>query len=356
MVGGVALYCGEETDKLFKPPFKRHFFTEYNNRKIGIGYYSFPYRKADKFPEFDYFCWGNFGFHRTNGKTKFYVLCEFPPFLTYLSYKRFYKKIRYYNEKYKDIKNDFVVNFKTKILGMERLRYCNNEKAYTMPFALYTPETCRGEKYPLVIYLHGYRNGGETNRVHGAKYVVNECKKNMKESPCFIVVPSLPKYERYVTGPEKEKSGEISTLFDGIFTEFLETLCNRNPIDKNRIYIIGNSDGAGGVWAQLRLHPERYATAIPMMGFSFFDTPDFYNSIKDIPVWAVHAEDDTVVAIGKGNHGSFGSDIIVEGIKTAGGTKIKYSRYTESGHGASVVYLREENWHSWLFSQNKKSY
>lgn len=357
LVGGVAYYKDEEIDKLSEKPFKRHVITEYNNKKFGIGYYRFAYINADKFPEFDYFCWGNFAFHRSDGKTSFQGLCKYPPLLTYFSYKRCYKNIQHYKEKYKNIENDIVVNCKTKKFGMERLRYCNNKKAFTLPFALYSPDVIHNEKYPLVIYLHGKGHGSENNRcaISHAKHIIKKCKSNIEKNPCFILVPSLPEYEIFSGYPKDRENSDINPFFDGIFSELFETLCSRNPIDKNRIYIIGNSEGGGGVWTQLNLHPERYAAGIPMMGFTHNDTPGFYDSIKDIPVWAVHAANDTNVAIGRKN-GSCGSDVIVKGIKSFGGSKIKYSRYNKFGHGVSDVFIRNEDWHTWLFSQRKNPY
>lgn len=351
---GVALYSPEEYGMLKKDYFKKTFFAEIGGKKIGCGYYKISLKDIEKnigenpdlrigrkdFRVFEY----------KDGKMKFRNFYQLTPGMHFYSLKHFYQNIDFYKKKYADLRDDIVVNFKTKIFGFERLRYCNSQMDYTMPFALYKPKNLK-EKIPLVIFLHGYTNGGERNLVPFTEclHFTNKIKRNIKKNPCMMLVPSIPKYAGYFTPAD----GSDNAGFEGNFNGLFNKLIREYPIDENRIYIVGSSNGAGGTWSQLRLHPERYAAAIPMMGWSDVITDDYFESIKDVAVWAVHAEDDKNVRIGEMGNGYYGSDYLVEGLKKSGSLKVKYSRYIKHGHTASRFFLHHEDWYSWLFNQTK---
>ena len=116
---------------------------------------------------------------------------------------------------------------------------------------------------------------------------------------------------------------------------------------------MGSSNGGMGSWTQIGIHPERYAAAIPMMGCIFDPDIDGYcERIKDKPVWAVHAADDKAVEIGESKtFGTYGSDVITDGLKKIGSKNLKYTRYEKYGHSASGHFIKTVNWHEWLFEQ-----
>lgn len=270
------------------------------------------------------------------------------------------RKILHYKNKYADLSNDIVINRNAKILGFKRLRYCNNKMSYTLPFAFYKSKNEENRKLPLVIYLHGSDNGGESNIVpfFGAFPFAFKLVKNIKKNPCYILIPSIPITESYITVFENEHSLSENTKFDGIFTNLFEKLKSTYPIDEKRVYIIGSSDGAMGTYTQLKLHSERYAAAIPMMGAILNDESnfDFYDKIKNIPIWAVHSKNDKVVPIKNYNdtRNWSGTDIIVSKLKENRNKEVRYTRYKKLGHRASFFFMMKENWSEWLFKQSKK--
>ncbi len=255
------------------------------------------------------------------------------------------------NEKYKDLVDTIVPNRKRKsFTGFDCLRYCN-QMDYTMPFMIYVPKNKNG-KLPLVIgdIKRCYRDEGRIPLLD-YKYFVRKLKKEMKKNPCIILLPMHYNRSIFV-----EKDNTYDKGYDGIFNGLLEKVIREYPVDKNRIYIVGASNTAAGIWSQLRLHPEKYAAAIPMMGWCDDISDEYFEKIKNIPIWASHAENDTNVLIGNFNFDGnqwYGTDIIVEGLKKAGSTKIKYTRYKKYGHGASIKFLQNEDWHTWLFEQKK---
>lgn len=329
----------------------KHRVIEGDGKKIAFAIAEHRTKKGEVLPEYFKFYQRYLKVYRVvDGKHEF-VGINFPVSLQFKMLTKCYDDILRFKEKYSDLRNDIVTNG-SDIFGFKRFRYCNNAMSYTMPFAVYEPLYESGEKIPLLIFLHGKTNGGETNIIPFTECmnVAKKIKRGKNKNPCIMVVPSIPKYYGY----DIRVHDEDKTLFDAIFNELFSQLKERYPIDENRVYIMGSSNGAGGTWSQIFKHPERYAAAIPMMGYSDADEDKYFESIKDIPVWAVHAENDDNVLIGKTEHGYDGSDILVEKLKAAGNAKVKYSRYKKYGHRVAKVFLKRENWYDWLFEQKKQ--
>ncbi len=269
------------------------------------------------------------------------------------------RKIKYYKNKHSDLTDDIVINRKTKILGFKRLRYCNNNLSYTMPFAFYEPINKNNKKLPLIIYLHGLGNGGESNIIpfFGGFPFAIRLIKNIKNNPCYIIMPSIPITETFVTVKNENKEFDNSDCFDGIFTNLLKKIKSCYPIDENRVYIIGSSDGAMGTYTQIKFHHNRYAAAIPLMGALFENDKDIYDDLFHIPLWIAHSKNDKVVPIKEFSENNFkwnGSDIIVNTLKVKGKENIKYTRYKSFGHRTSFIFMFKENWIDWIFKQTIK--
>ncbi len=341
----------DEFDLLKSDYIKKYKIFEQNGEKIAFALAEYKLKKGETPPkQFEYFQRIIRVYRMVDGKPEFSNI-NYPSPILYKMYTKSYEDILRYKEKYSDLKSDIVSNG-CKVFGFKRLRYCNNSMDYTMPFAVYEPRYKNRQKLPVLIFLHGRTNGGETNLVPFTECmtVAKKIRKGKKKNPCIMVVPSIPKsccFDIFVKTDDK-------TLFDAIFNELFPLLREKYPIDENRVYLMGSSNGAGGTWSQIIKHPERYAAAMPMMGYSDADEDKYFEAIKDIPVWAVHAEDDDNVSIGKSEYGVDGSDILVEKLKAAGNSKVKYSRYKKYGHKVAKVFLKNENWYDWLFEQKKQ--
>lgn len=352
-LNGVYVHSDKEPGFFEKEPFKESFHGVFDGKKFTVGYFEFDSKDIEKHKDFldpnGCILSNNLILKYKNGKFRFRSFTFNGAKRRFRMRRKCITKIEKYKNKYSGINNEIVVNRKMKFLGFERLRYCLGDAAYTLPFALFSPKKTK-EKIPLLIYLHGYTNGGESNLIpfFEALPIIFKTKLNIRKHPAFILIPSLPRFEGF---PSKEGEG-----FDKIFTPLLEKLLNEYPIDEKRVYIMGASNGGMGSWTQLGIHPERYAAAIPMMGcIHDSDISVYCEKIKDKPIWAVHAADDMAVGIGENKEfGSFGSDIIVDGLKKNGSKNLRYTRYEKYGHSASGHFIKKENWHKWLFEQSIK--
>lgn len=344
----------DEREKILNGPIKEYFFTKFGKQERIYVYTEHTLKEIDalpeEYPELRTGWIGHGVFEYIDKKLKFRRLWYLTAKQSFRSIKRTFEKIDFYKKKHSDLSDGIAVNRKTNILGFKRLRYCCSEADYTMPFALYKPKKVQ-DKLPLVIFLHGMGNGGKSNIIPFTECLslVLKLKLQIKKNPCMILVPSIPKVTQYPVSPDGKNINGFERNFNGLFNR----LVKEYPIDEDRVYIFGCSNGAGGVWSQLRLHPDRYAAAIPMMGFSEPMPDEYFERIKNVAIWAVHAENDKGVNIGKINDELYGTDYLVDGLKRAGSEKLKYTRYKKYGHKAAGAFMLKENYLPWLFSQKR---
>lgn len=133
--------------------------------------------------------------------------------------------------------------------------------------------------------------------------------------------------------------------------KIIEKLLEEYNIDRNRVYITGLSMGGYGTWSAIMNFPELFAAAIPVCGGGDVSKVD---KIKDIPVWAFHAEDDGTVPVEQ-------SRSVVKALSRVGG-KVRYTELEKSylssrgydPHWSWIVAYENQLVIEWLFEQRKK--
>lgn len=156
-----------------------------------------------------------------------------------------------------------------------------------LQYRLFTPELESNEKYPLVITMHGSGERGVSNDVHllankGA--VVWAEEENQSKNPSYVLSPQLP------IGADWENDENI---YNALVELIEETIANKN-VDADRVYITGISRGARGLWALIQKRSDLFAAAMPVASASGIIDLE---AIKDMPIWAFHAEDDPTVDV-----------------------------------------------------------
>ena len=193
-----------------------------------------------------------------------------------------------------------------------------------------------GEKYPLVICLHGA--GGSVK----ASAVLT--RQPMREQyPAFVMVPEADRpftwaKTEIIRRPGVENMPEkLPVLIEAILS-----LIKTEAIDPARSYLTGQSRGGVGSWGAIAQHAELFAAAVPVCGaWKIEDVP----KMIAVPVWAFHGEKDPTVPV------KFSRDLTAA-IKKAGGTA-KYTEYPGVGHDSwTKAYDDAEMW-KWLFAQRK---
>ncbi len=221
--------------------------------------------------------------------------------------------------------------------------------------ALYEPSCAAGEKYPLVLFLHGAGERGENiekvlDFTPGADTFMNSAWQ--KEHPCFVLAPQCPDNQSWVPYIE-------------LLARTLYTLPREYPIDECRIYVTGVSMGGAGTWALLTTCPQRIAAAMPVCGYA---DPFAVRAARHVPVWAFHAVDDPVVPYTGAYHSphgarGVGTRMVVSSLRSAGNRDVHYTAYPAGymektwhthPHGAWAAAYRDEAALAWLFSKTRR--
>lgn len=146
-------------------------------------------------------------------------------------------------------------------------------------FYVYTPSTVRpGEKYPLVLFLHGCcgtdYHATLRNTVDPPVRVWHNFGMNNQREPTYII-------------SAKTKTG-WRQHFNNL-KAVLDSLVKNHSVDPQRLYISGFSMGAQGTWEFIEKYPDYFAAAIPIgMDFKGQDPAKF----KDVPIWTIRGEKD----------------------------------------------------------------
>lgn len=223
-------------------------------------------------------------------------------------------------------------------------------KDITIPYRFYTPENViKEKKYPLILTLHGAGERGNDNEkqilLHGLA-VTWAKEENQKKYPCFILSPQCPENRRWVEVDWKTKivNQDLISFSDLLITviELLNEIENKNPVDKNRIYLTGLSMGGFAVWDLITRYPNKFAAAIPMSGGG---DPSKVKKIRNIPIWAFHGEKDDVVPVEASRN-------MVDELRKVDG-KIIYSEIPKKGHAIWLEIFNNQLLIDWLFAQMK---
>jgi predicted peptidase len=195
-----------------------------------------------------------------------------------------------------------------------------------------------GEKYPLVICLHG---AGGTVRASAVL-----AGKDMREKhPAFVMVPKadLP-FAWAKTDLIGRRRAEDAQEKLPVLIEAIQSLLKTEAIDPARVYITGQSMGGFGSWGAIARHPKLFAAAVPICGgWNVEDAP----KMVPVPVWAFHGADDQTVPV------QLTRDITAALIKAGG--SVKYTEYPGVGHDSwTNAYDDMEMW-TWIFAQKKAS-
>ncbi|MBR3423495.1 MAG: prolyl oligopeptidase family serine peptidase, partial [Clostridia bacterium] len=123
-----------------------------------------------------------------------------------------------------------------------------------IPYRLYVPEDYdEGEKYPVVLYLHGLGYVGSGNEAQ-----LSECAN-------VFANPNSPVFESIFIIPQcpKDSTWNHPAVLDAV-SELVEYVNRTYSTDRSRQYVTGVSLGGMGTWAMVRFHPEQFSAAIPV--------------------------------------------------------------------------------------------
>jgi predicted peptidase len=174
--------------------------------------------------------------------------------------------------------------------------------------------------------------------LHGAGESGNDLKKVETHGPPKLIEAGKS-FPFIVVSPQSSRFGwDVPTL-----NALLDDVVAKHSVDLNRICVTGLSMGGSGTWALAAAYPERFAAIVPICGGgNTADAP----KLKDLPVWAFHGAQDTVVLPRR-------TEEMVEALKDAGAKDVKFTLYPDAGHDSwTQTYENPEVW-EWLLSQKR---
>jgi predicted peptidase len=241
-----------------------------------------------------------------------------------------------------------IVYSEENVLERFKAKSFESSTQYVLPYRQLDPlKVAEGKKYPLVIFLHGAGERGDNNQaqlVHGMKDFASDAI--MQKYPAFVIAPQCPENQKWA---DVDWSGDKHLLTEkpspsmAATLELIEMIKGEFPIDTNRIYITGLSMGGFGTWDLISRHPEMFAAAVPICGGG--DSRDeIAKKIKDVPVWAVHGDQDPAVKVQRTRE-------MIAAIKTAGGQPM-YTELKGVGHDSWTETYSNPELYAWLFSQS----
>jgi predicted peptidase len=186
--------------------------------------------------------------------------------------------------------------------------------------AIVTGTRRNGELLPLVIFLHGDWQDGTDNQSqlagHGNGSFELIDRAEGVGIPLVYIAPQT-------TDAYWPPARVVAVVRDAL---------RKWPIDAQRIYLTGISDGGTGVWDALKAYPLCFAAGVPMSGMTELTG---LASIRDVPQWIFHGarDNDTDVETGYGG-AMVGSRAVVRALRELGGTP----RYTEYANEMHVIW------------------
>src|SRR5262245_18629982 len=220
---------------------------------------------------------------------------------------------------------------------------------WAMPYRLFKPNAAG--HLPLVVYLHGSGGLGTDNEkqmglgnIFGTR--VWALPENQKEFPCYVVAPQTDRgWVRYgESTPGDSVARVVPGLGDGarVAFELIDDLAKEFSIDRQRIYLTGQSMGGSGAWHMIAQRPRLFAAAVICCGGTALDSPA---AAVSTPLWNFHGDADDTVPV------KISRDRIAA-LRKAGGHPLS-TEYAGVGHNVWQWAYTEPSLVRWVFSKRR---
>lgn len=206
-------------------------------------------------------------------------------------------------------------------------------------FRIREPEVQDGQRYPLILWLHGVKGRGDDNQrqmtggnSHAPAFFGDG--EIQAKFPAYVLLPQCPGAKfwiNFVNHRVRKPLKQAITLVEHL----KETL----PVDSQRIYVGGQSMGGFGTWAVLADYPQLFAAGIPVSGGG---------SVRKLkrnlqaPVWVFHGANDPIVRVSKSRE-------MTDALKKAE-KPVTYTEFPTGRHDIWPLVFAEPRFAEWLFA------
>jgi len=227
----------------------------------------------------------------------------------------------------------------------EASRYVMADGA-VLPYRLLPPPTLvPGQRYPLVVVLHGSGAVGNDNRAQLGALALSWSAPSLRQRyPAFVLVPQFG--ERSANYVAASDGALASAPGPGVarLQALVDTLLTQKPIDPARVYVMGFSMGASTAWNALQSRRGRYAAAVMFSGIA----PDRAGAaaLADVPLLVVHGNADT-------NNPIDADRAMVAALKAQHAPALHWREYDGMDHQVPDTMLLATEWRDWLWAQQR---
>lgn len=221
----------------------------------------------------------------------------------------------------------------------------------TLLYRYLTPCSIKsGEKYPLVIFLHGSGERGNDNKAqlfHGSGQFLNPV--NREKYPSYVLFPQCPAGVpgAYMPGlktliPADMPVDQSIAPIVVTLMELIDSYISLPSVDPDRVYIMGISMGGIATFDIVSRFPEKFAAAIPICGSV---NPKRLETTKDVAWRIFHGDSDAAVTVE-------GSRQAYKALKALG-YNVEYIEFPGCGHNSWNPAFNYPDFMEWLYKQKR---
>lgn len=168
-----------------------------------------------------------------------------------------------------------------------------------VPYLEFLPQgaATSGEKYPLLIYLHGAGDKGDGTTRLIANLVNMGPPKEIENGSNMTFVVNGREEKLIVISPQLSWNYSdfmpiLPTFINQIFERYAQ------HIDLSRVYLTGISMGGGSTWNMVAQSPNLFAATVPVCGAAWPQSAQPCSiASANLPVWAHHGTADNIIGI-----------------------------------------------------------
>lgn len=218
------------------------------------------------------------------------------------------------------------------------IKYTNNDELFPLTGIVTLPSDYQqDEKLPMIVFLHGAGEVGESTPETVDKVCVHGIPKYFAENADF-------KGLRVITASPQCIDGYIWDHLTVFLKKWIDDVAEKYGADKNRIAITGLSMGGFGTWNMITTYPDYFCCGAPICGGGV--SWRIKNMHAGFPIRTFHSVDDDAVP--------YEHTVIMAKKARSAGMDIEFTTYTDKGHGCWDSAYEETDLIEWLASKIKK--
>ncbi len=198
------------------------------------------------------------------------------------------------------------------------------------PYSVFVPHHYDARQpYPLIVFLHGT---GETGADGVTPTMVGLGPAVRQREHTFPFICVFPQSQRGSWEAGYSDANRAIAIIDQVQANF--------NIDSACLHLTGIGMGGYGTWSLAFRYPERWASIVPIAGGG---RPSLAGTIKDIPCWCFHGENDEVISVEE-------SRAMIRALREAGGHP-RYTEYPGVGHNCWDLAYGQDELYEWMLGQ-----